>query len=97
MPILRIQHAVPDFESWKRAFDNDPLDRRASGVRGYQVWRSVADPNFVIIDLEFGSVAEAEKMMQRLKELWAGPGGAVMRNPDARVLEPADSRTYDTA
>lgn len=35
MPILRIQHSVPNFESWKRAFDSDPMDRKGSGVRSF--------------------------------------------------------------
>jgi hypothetical protein len=93
MPILRIQHSVPNFDGWKRAFDSDPLDRRASGVRRYEVHRSVADPNFVMIDLEFGTVAEAEKLLEKLRQLWAGPGGAVMRHPEAWVLETVESRS----
>jgi hypothetical protein len=59
MAILRIQHSVPNFDAWKRAFDSDPMERRASGVRRYHVYRATADPNFVMIDLEFESAAEA--------------------------------------
>ena len=25
--ILRIEHTVPDFDAWKKAFDSDPLGR----------------------------------------------------------------------
>ena len=91
MPILRIQHAVPSFEGWKRAFDGDPMDRKASGVRRYHVHRSVTDPNFVMIDLEFDTVAEAERLLEKLRHLWAGPGGAVMRNPEAWIVETVES------
>lgn len=91
MPILRIEHAVPDFESWKRAFDNDPMNRKESGVRRYQIYRSKADTNFVMIDLEFDSAPEAERMLERLRALWAGPGGAVMRNPVARIADRVES------
>ena len=28
MVTLRIQHSVPTFDAWKRAFDADPVDRR---------------------------------------------------------------------
>lgn len=88
MPIvLRVQHAVPNFEGWKRAFDNDPIDRMASGVRRYHVYRSIADPNFVMIDLEFDSATDAERVLGKLRKLWAGPGGAVMRNPEAWIIE----------
>lgn len=93
MPILRIQHAVLNFDGWKRAFDNDPIDRKTSGVRRYQVHRSIADPNFVMIDLEFDSVAEAERVLEKLRHLWAGPGGAVMRNAEAWIVETVESRT----
>jgi len=92
MPILRIQHAVPNFDGWKRAFDNDPMDRKGSGVRRYRVHRALADPNFVMIDLEFDSAAEADRMLEKLRRLWAGPGGAVTRNPEAWIVETVESQ-----
>lgn len=92
MPILRIQHSVPNFDGWKRAFDGDPIDRKACGVRRYWVHRSVLDPNFVMIDLEFGSAVEAERVLEKLRHLWNGPGGAVMRNPEAWILDTVESR-----
>lgn len=87
MTTLRIQHQVPDFDGWLRAYDADPMDRRAAGVRSYRVYRSVTEPNLVSIDLEFDSVGQAERLLERLRQLWAGPGGAVMRNPEAWILE----------
>ena len=93
MPILHIQHAVPNFEGWKRAFDSDPMDRKGSGVHRYHVHRSVADPNFVMLDLEFDRLAEAESLLERLRHLWAGPGGAVMRNPEAWIVETIESKS----
>jgi len=91
MPTLRIQHSVPNFEGWKRAFDSDPMDRKGSGVRRYHLHRSVADPNLVMIDLELDTVAEADRLLEKLRHLWAGPGGAVMRNPEAWVVETVES------
>jgi hypothetical protein len=93
MPTLRIQHSVPSFEGWKRAFDNDPMDRKGSGVRRYHVHRSLADPNLVMIDLELDSVADAERLLEKLHALWAGPGGAVMQNPVAWIVETVESRS----
>jgi len=87
MTILRIQHSVPNFEAWRLAFDADPMGRKESGVRRYRVHRAVADPNLVSIDLEFDSAAPAEALIERLHQLWAGPGGAVMRNPEAWLLD----------
>ncbi|MCC6316125.1 MAG: hypothetical protein IT361_00445 [Gemmatimonadaceae bacterium] len=91
MFVLRIQHAVPDYEGWKRAFDRDPLDRKGSKVRAHRVYRGTDDPNLVFIDLEFDTLADAANMLARLRALWAGPGGAVMRNPEATIVEHADA------
>ena len=93
MPILRIQHTVPDFDRWRRAFESDPMDRKGSGVRRYHVHRSITDPNFVMIDLEFDTLADAEKLLEKLRHLWAGPGGDVMRNPEAWIVETVESRS----
>jgi len=92
MPLLLIEHTVPSYDAWKQAFDEDPLGRKASGVRRYQIHRPVADPNFVFVDLEFGTVAEAERMLEKLKQLWAGQGAAVMHNPTARIVETVETR-----
>ena len=45
MPIVRIEHSVPDFEKWRQAFDSDPADRKGSGVRRYTILRLQDDPN----------------------------------------------------
>jgi hypothetical protein len=89
--VLRIEHEVVDYDRWKAAFDADPLDRRGSGVRHYRVGRSVEDPTFVLIDLEFDSAAEAAAMHEKLRGLWAGPGRDVMVSPGARVVESVES------
>ena len=92
MVTLRIRHhAVPQFDAWKRAFDGDPLDRKASGVRRYRVFRGVTDPNLVMVDLEFETLAEAEALLAKLHRLWAGPGGAVTREPQTWIVETVES------
>ena len=93
MPILRIRHSVPNYDGWKHAFDRDPMDRKGSGVRRYDVYRAIADPSLVMIDLELDSLEEANRLLERLRQLWAGPGGAVMRNPEAWVVERMESIT----
>jgi hypothetical protein len=93
MPILRIQHSVPEFDGWKRAFDSDPMDRKGSGVRRYSVYRTNADPNLVMIDLELETLDAANALLARLRQLWSGPGGAVTRNPEAWVLDHVETKT----
>jgi hypothetical protein len=91
MPVLRIEHSVPDFTRWKQAFDSDPADRKGSGVRRYQVLQSVDDPNFVMIDLEFDSLADAEGLLTKMRRVWSGEGQKVMRNPQARIVDTVET------
>ena len=60
MVILQIEHAVADFNGWKKVFDSDPVNRRGSGVRRHRVMRPVDNPNHAIVDLEFDTAEEAE-------------------------------------
>jgi len=61
-------------------------------VRRYQVHRSVADPNFVMIDLEFAALDKAQAFLEKLRQLWSGPARAVMRNPEAWIVETVESK-----
>ena len=94
MYILRIEHAVPSFEGWKKAFDNDPLDRETSGVRNHRIFRSIDQPDHVLIDLEFDSVDEAEAMRTALHRLWKGVAGTIMVNPQTQIVEVFESTRY---
>src|SRR5690606_6996835 len=87
MVIVRIEHAVPDFAKWKQMFDSDPADRKGSGVGRYQILRSHEDPDYVLIDLEFNSIDEAEAFVRKMQQLWGGPGKAVMQHPRATIAE----------
>jgi hypothetical protein len=70
MVTLRIEHPVPDFDAWRRAFDSDPLDRRGSGVRRYRILRPVDDLSVVMVDLDFERRDDAEAMREALLRLW---------------------------
>lgn len=87
MPVIRIEHSVPNFDKWKQAFDRDPADRKGSGVRRYQVLRLKDDPNFVMIDLEFDTAGEAEAFLRKMQRIWEGPAKGVMQNPRARIAD----------
>lgn len=92
MPTLQIDHRVRHFERWKEAFDADPVGREVGGVRGYRVSRLADDPSHVVVDLEFGSRAEAEAFAERLRRLWADAGPRLgLESPTARVLETVET------
>lgn len=92
MYVLRIEHAVPDFDAWKKAFDSDPIGRERGGVRRYRVLRPTDDSNFALIDLEFDSEGEAHHFLTGLRELWGRVD--VMRDPQARIVEIVESGEY---
>lgn len=94
MPILQIEHKVPNYEGWKRAFDNDPIDRKKSAVRRYSIYRPTDDPNYVIVHLEFDTMAEAEATLAALQKLWKQVEGTVMTGPKIRILDKTEFMEY---
>ncbi|MEO7523947.1 MAG: hypothetical protein ABIT58_07615 [Ferruginibacter sp.] len=87
MTILRIEHAIQNFQGWKKAFDSDPIDRKKAGVKHYRIYTPVDDPNYIIIDLEFENRNDAEDCLAALRKLWEKVEGTVMFDPQTRVLE----------
>jgi hypothetical protein len=96
MTILHVEHAISDFDVWKRAFDSDPVHREQSGVRRYRVFRPADDPNYILLDLEFDTVGEAQSFQVALEGLWesgrAAP--ALAGKPQVRILEAVESKEY---
>jgi hypothetical protein len=73
---LPIAHPISDYDTWKAAFDRDPVQRRQSGVHRYTIHRPVDDPHFVLLDLDFDTQVEAESLLARLLLLWQCPTAA---------------------
>ena len=87
---LQIEHKVPNYDEWKKAFESDPINRKKSNVRRYKIFRPLDDPYYVIIDLEFDSLKEAEDTLDALRNLWVRVEGEVMMNPQTRILDLAE-------
>lgn len=96
MPVVQIEHAIRDFETWKAAFDRDPVRREESGVRRYQIYRPIDDPNYIVVDLELDSRGQAEAFKLALEELWASPQAApaLGGTPRARIIDVVESKVY---
>lgn len=94
MYILHIEHPVPNYEGWKQAFDSDPVGRQKSGVRRYQISRAVDDPNYVMIDLEFDTVSQAEGLLAAMRVVWGRVEGTIMMSPKARIVEAVEAKEY---
>ena len=97
MHILRIEHQIRDFNSWKAAFDRDPIGRQQSGVRGHRVLRPIDDPNYVMLDLEFESASEAEAFRDALqRDVWRSrqAASALVGSPQTRIIEAVENKEY---
>jgi hypothetical protein len=95
--VLRIEHAVPDYDTWKReGFDRDPIGREQHGVRRYRVLRLNDDPGVVAIELEFDDRSAAEAFAAALVEMWRGVRERFgwRELPEARIFELAASGEY---
>lgn len=90
MVILQIEHKIQNFDSWKKAFDNDPIDRRGSGVTAYRILQPREDPNYIIVELEFDNSTDADKTLAALRNLWTQVEGNLMFEPQARILKIAE-------
>lgn len=94
MATLHIEHPVTDFGTWKAAFDRFAEARSKSGVRSHRVLRPVDDARYVVVDLDFQTVDEAERFLDFLRtRVWTSTvdAPALAGTPRARILEPADS------
>lgn len=94
MIILRIEHKISNFDGWKKAFDSDPIDRKKSGVLGYKIFRPVDDLNYVIIDLKFENINDAESVLSALHKLWGNLDGKIIFNPQTRILNIVETDKY---
>ena len=95
MHILQIEHRVNDFDTWKQAFDSDPVGRQQGGVLRYRILRPTDEPNHVIVDLEFDDSSEAEAFRSRLRELWSRVEGDLgLESRQARIVEVLETTEY---
>ncbi len=94
MSILRIEHPVAEYHTWKEAFDRDPVGREKSGVRRYRILRPIDDPNYVMIDLEFNTPGEAEALLAAMRVVWGRVPGIITSTPQARIVEATETKEY---
>ncbi|MGC4107491.1 MAG: hypothetical protein QM753_14305 [Thermomicrobiales bacterium] len=91
MYVLHMEHPVPDYSSWKAAFDSDPIDRVGSGVVSYRITRPVDDDRYVLIDLDFPTAELAEAALAKLQALWANVTVTGGVTPTTRLLHVAET------
>ena len=94
MIILQIEHPVPDYSSWKKAFDIDPVNRKQSGVKCHRIFRQTDNPNYIIVELEFDKLNEAKELLAALQGIWKQIEGKIITGPKARIIELVEQVQY---
>jgi len=59
MPTLLIRHKVTDYATWQAVFDEQEATRRAHGCQLGRLFRNAADPNEILILLEWDDLERA--------------------------------------
>ena len=90
MPVLLIRHKVADYAAWKTVFDENERTRRAHGARGGRVLRRAADPDDLVLLIEWDDPDRARLFAASddLREAMERAG--VTDRPDIWVLEEVD-------
>lgn len=96
MATLHIEHPINDLKTWLTAFGKFAEARQKGGVRAHRIYQPIDDDKYILIDLDFDTVDEAERFKRFLElNVWssqeASPGLA--GSPQARVLERVASET----
>jgi heme-degrading monooxygenase HmoA len=83
-----------DFDNWKSRFEEGAAARKNAGCRGVSRFRSVDDPNQVIVIMDWDSLDNGRRFiegnMQVLRD--RNPGAALdMNNIYVEELEPLES------
>ncbi len=90
MATLQIEHEISDFGEWKAAFDRFESMRQQSGVQRHRVHQPVGDDKYVVVELDFATVGQAEQFLSFLRaKVWSSPNNApaLVGDPQTRVLE----------
>ena len=87
MPYLLVRQKVTDYQQWKSAFDAHSVTRQANGSRGGQLFRNAADPNELVILLEWDVLERARQFAQseEMREVMLRAG--VIDHPDISFLK----------
>ena len=87
MPHTVLHQKVENFAKWKAGFDATPDARKAAGIKSYQIFQTVDDPNTVVMLIEWDALESIDKFMQS--------AGLADRQRRAGVVQ--SFATYDTS
>lgn len=90
MTTLHIEHPITDLAVWRAAYDRFAERRRQAGVSAERIQQPVDDDHYVVVDLDFATVDQAERFLGFLESaVWASRDSspALAGRPLTRILE----------
>jgi hypothetical protein len=89
MPILHIEHPITDLDTWLETFRKFAPAREQAGVKNAHIWQPADDAHYIVVSLEFDSVAAAGNFRTFLREqVWSSQQTApgLAGSPKALIL-----------
>jgi hypothetical protein len=90
VPVLLIRHAVPDFDAWKTAFQEDATNRHSAGERSESVFRNAADPEEIWLVLQWDDLFRARLFARSDDLVDTLIRAGVIQRPDIWLLDDLD-------
>jgi hypothetical protein len=94
MATLHIEHPITDLETWLGAFGRFAEARRNAGVQAERVHQPIDDERYILVELDFDTVEQAEAFKGFLEtRVWSNPDASpgLGGTPRARVLTEVES------
>lgn len=85
MPTAFIRHRVHDYETWRRVYDEFTRTNPSGVPVEPGVYRSVEDPNELLVVHEFGHRSEVEPWMQDAERRKAMAAAGVVGEPQVDI------------
>jgi quinol monooxygenase YgiN len=85
---------VADFDTWKREFDANEANRRASGMTSHSVHRDAADPNAVVIAFRVDDIAKAREFFTSPDLRAVMEKAGVQGPPEFWFADDVEDKTY---
>ena len=97
MTTLRIDLEVKDYDLWRTAFGKDAGGRGRHGAQRHRIFRAAGDDHRVSLDIDFPTVAEAERFLTVLRtQVWPSPDQAPAKigAPSTQIIEMVETADY---
>ena len=90
MAVLLIRHRVRDFAAWQVVFTGDAAARRAYGARRERIYHDPADPEEVLVYLEWDDLDRADLFVRSYDLLEEMVQAGMADRPDVWIVQEVD-------